>query len=260
MFTDEDFPADPYPGVRPDRSFLHRDGRGYELPDPLAVDGRIPVLAYGSNACPSKITWLRENLGLRGDVIVLRARCTGIAAVWASGVRLRDGQRTATLAAMPGVVETHAVWLATPEQLAVLDVCEGRGKRYHLARLGTSRPAGPTVTVDGLKYVSESVFPPEVTTGTRAGGLRFGEVGRRPRKAWITRESRPGYPNPIACTLKHWMGLPEVFAYVGASPARMPLLVNGRPVRVEELPHPGAQALKGVPASSHGLNVSVIQR
>lgn len=201
LFTDEDFPADPYPGARPDRSFLHRDGRGYELPDPLAVDGHVPVLAYGSNACPSKITWLRENLGLPGEVLVLRARCTGIAAVWAAGRRLRDGQRPATLTAMPGVVETHAVWLTTPEQLAVLDVCEGRGERYHLARLGSSQRA---VTVDG--------------------GL----------------------------------DLTEVFAYVGAGPARMPLLVDGRPVRVEELPQSGAQALKGAPASSHGLDVSIV--
>lgn len=204
LFTDEDFPADPYPGARPDRSFLHRDGRGYELPDPLAADGHVAVLAYGSNACPSKITWLRENLGLPGEVIVLRARCAGIAAVWAAGRRLRDGQRPATLTAMPGVVETHAVWLATAEQLAVLDVCEGRGKRYHLARLDTLQRAGPAVTVDG--------------------GL----------------------------------DLPQVFAYVGAGPERMPLLVDGRPVRVEELPQSGAQALKGAPASSHGLDVSIV--
>lgn len=132
---------------------------------------------------------------------MLRARCTGIAAVWAAGLRARDGQRTATLTAMPGVVETHAVWLATPEQLAVLDVCEGRGQRYHLASLGAT---GSTISVDG--------------------GLE----------------------------------LPEVFAYVGASPARMPLLVAGRPVRVAELPHPAAQELRGVPAASHGLNVSIV--
>lgn len=200
LFTDEDFPADPYPGARPESSFLHRDGRGYALPDRLDIDGRLPVLAYGSNACPSKITWLRENLGLRGEVIVLRARCAGLAAVWGAGLRARDGQRTATLTAMPGVVETHAVWLATPEQVAVLDVCEGRGERYHLASLG----AAESITVDG--------------------GL----------------------------------DLPEIFAYVGAGPARMPLLVDGRPVRVTELPHPGAQALTGVPASSHGLTVSIV--
>ena len=103
------------------------------------VADRLPVLAYGSNACPSKITWLRENLGLRGPVIVLRATCHGLAAVWAAGLRVVDDQRAATLAAAPGVTEEHAVWLATAEQMAVLDRCEGRGVRYDLARLRTGR-------------------------------------------------------------------------------------------------------------------------
>jgi hypothetical protein len=93
------------------------------------------VLAYGSNGCPSKITWLREHLGLAGPVVVVQVRCTGLAAVWAAGLRKRDGQRPATLTAMPGAVEDHAVWFVTPDQLAVLDECEGRGHRYDLARL-----------------------------------------------------------------------------------------------------------------------------
>ncbi len=93
------------------------------------------MLAYGSNACPSKITWLRAELGLTGPVAAARVRCTGLAAVWAAGVRQRDGQRPATLTALPGAVEDHFVWFVTPEQLAVLDVCEGRGNRYDLAVL-----------------------------------------------------------------------------------------------------------------------------
>jgi hypothetical protein len=177
---------------------VHRDGHGYPVADTVAVDGRIPVLAYGSNACPAKITWLRENLGLTGDVTVVRVRCTGMAAVWAAGLRARDGQRTATLAAAPGAVETHAIWLATPEQLAVLDVCEGRGDRYHLARL-------------------------------RSGVTQL-----------------DGTP------------LPPVLAYVGASPARLPLLVHGAPVRTSALGQAEALALRGIPAPSHGLDVVIV--
>jgi hypothetical protein len=156
------------------------------------------VLAYGSNACPAKITWLRENLGLTGDVIVLRALCTDMAAVWAAGFRARDGQRSATLAAYPGAVETHAVWLATPEQLAVLDVCEGRGERYHRARL-------------------------------RSG-----------------------------VSLSDGTELPEVFAYVGANPARLPLLVDGALTRTADVPQGKARSLNGVPAPSHGLDVVIV--
>jgi hypothetical protein len=105
------------------------------------------VLAYGSNACPSKITWLRRTLGLPGPVVVLRVKCIGLSAVWASALRVRDSQRPATLTGAPGVVEHHAVWFATPEQRAVLDVCEGRGTRYHLARLHT----GEITAEDGTR-------------------------------------------------------------------------------------------------------------
>lgn len=159
-FTDHDHPADPYPGTRPAASFVHLDGAGYVLTPDAAVpsgwrlgtrtraldldealrdmgaeptSGRLPVLSYGSNANPSKITWLREQLGLRGPAVVLRAECRGIAAVWSAGVRRRDGQRPAVLAGMPEVAESHTVWLVTPEQRRVLDRCEGRGERYRLA-------------------------------------------------------------------------------------------------------------------------------
>ncbi len=69
-------------------------------------------------------------------MVVLGARTAGLAAVWAAGFRARDGQRTSVLAAAPGAAERHALWLATPDQVAVLDRCEGRGDRHRLARLG----------------------------------------------------------------------------------------------------------------------------
>lgn len=163
-FTDDRHPAEPYPGARPGACFVHLDGAGWPVdPDPMTDSGwrvspdgvdldewlaghgeppmaeRTPVLAYGSNANPAKVTWLREELGLTGPAVVLRARCEGLAAVWASGLRKVDGQRPATLAAMPDVTEEHAVWFATAEQLRVLDRCEGRGLRYRLVRVHSGR-------------------------------------------------------------------------------------------------------------------------
>jgi hypothetical protein len=153
---DAEFPADPYPGTVPPWSFVHLDGLvrpvgpdrsvgGVELGTwldrhgaaPLAA--RVPLLSYGSNRCPGKIAWLRRTLRLAGPVIVLRARTEGVAAVWAHGRRIRDARRPAVLAAAPGVVEEHAVWLADAAQIAVLDRCEGRHEdgRYRLARLHT---------------------------------------------------------------------------------------------------------------------------
>jgi gamma-glutamylcyclotransferase (GGCT)/AIG2-like uncharacterized protein YtfP len=106
---------------------------------PLAV--RVPVLAFGSNRCPSKISWLRRELGLAGPVVVLRVAVSGVAAVWAAGLRARDGARPATLAPAGDdeAPEVHGVWLATPDQVAVLDACEGRGRRYALAWVHAAR-------------------------------------------------------------------------------------------------------------------------
>jgi gamma-glutamylcyclotransferase (GGCT)/AIG2-like uncharacterized protein YtfP len=167
-FLDAEYPDVPYPGRWPGVSYVHDGGVGVPIqPDPGRLAGwrvgdrdlddwlaergaaplaqRVPVLSYGSNRCPSKITWLRRELGLTGPVVLLAADTEDLAAVWASGLRARDGQRPAVLAGAPGVAERHAVWLATRAQLAVLDVCEGRGERYRLARLRT----GSVRTEDG---------------------------------------------------------------------------------------------------------------
>ncbi|MDT8911211.1 gamma-glutamylcyclotransferase [Amycolatopsis sp. PS_44_ISF1] len=180
---------------------MHFDRAGHELATaPPGWRARTPVLAYGSNACPSKISWLRAHLGLAGPVVVLKVRCAGLAAVWASGLRQRDGQRPATLAALPGVAEDHAVWFATPEQLAVLDVCEGRGHRYDLARL-----TGADIRLED---------------GSRLDG---------------------------------------VHAYVANSAIRLPLLVDGRPVRVADVGQARAAALSGFPAAGHGVPCEVLE-
>jgi gamma-glutamylcyclotransferase (GGCT)/AIG2-like uncharacterized protein YtfP len=170
-WPDASFPAEPYPGTRPPASFVQVDGLSRALaPDDAApsgwrVDGldldawleargaaplagRVPVLAYGSNANPSKITWMREHRDLTGPVVVLRASTTGLAAAWAAGLRVVDDQRPAVLVAAAGRTEQHAVWMAAPEQFASLDRVEGRvadPQRYRLARLRT----GTVRTEDG---------------------------------------------------------------------------------------------------------------
>jgi gamma-glutamylcyclotransferase (GGCT)/AIG2-like uncharacterized protein YtfP len=218
-FADEDYPAAPYPGRRPPGSFVHDDATGWALtPHPQGwrvgdqdlddwltsrdaepMSERVPVLCYGSNVCPTKLTWLRTTLGLEGPAVLLHARCTGLAAVWASGLRVVDTQRPATLAALPGNTEDHAVWLATRDQTRVLDRCEGRGERYRLVRVDTGEV--------------------RLQDGTLVDG-------------------------PLA--------------YTAAAPRRMPLLVDGRPVRCLDVPQAGAAALTGVPADTDGLTVREI--
>lgn len=173
---DADWPADPYPGARPAGSWVHLDGLVHPLrPGPWAVAGtpldawltargapevasREPVLAYGSNACPSKVALLRRE-GLDGPVVVLRCTTTGVAAVWCAHPRVRDDQLPAVLVGAPARVEEHALWLATPDQRAVLDACEGRGVRYRLAELAPPvvvRTEDGTVVPRPLAYVTGS--------------------------------------------------------------------------------------------------------
>ena len=243
VWTDTEHPADPYPGAVPAVSYVHVDGVARAI-DGGAVDGlpldawlrgrgaaplagRLPVLAYGSNRCPSKITWLRRALGLGPDpVVVLRARTTGVVAVWAAGLRARDGVRPAVLAAAPGVVEEHAVWLATPDQIAVLDRCEGRDQRFRLARLRTG-----SVVVDGRVFDHASIAG-DVPARTAPAGASAGST--RLTVAVDVPVERP------------WV-------YLGHAEIRRPLLVDGAPVRCADVSQDVAGTLSGETAVGDGL-------
>ena len=259
MWPDVDHPAEPYPGAVPPVSYVHADGiaRGIAggAVDGLPLDawlraqgaaplaGRLPVLAYGSNRSPSKITWLRRELGLGADpVVVLRARTTGVAAVWAAGLRARDGARPAVLAAAPGVVEDHAVWLATPEQIAVLDRCEGRDERFRLARLRTG-----TVVVDGAALGPGAPLSPGLGRAVPAAADGPGAPEELP----------PGVPagtRGAGATEVTEVVVERPWVYIGHAEIRRPLLVDGAPVRCADVPQEVAMTLVGQPAESDGLD------
>ena len=256
---DTDFPADPYPGAVPPFSFVHLDEHSH----PLTFDGcwRVggagagpvarrtrcaPARGAGPRCCPtartatpSKITWLRRALGLTGPVVVLRARTEGLAAVWASGFRARDGQRTSVLGAAPGASEQHAVWLATPEQVAVLDRCEGRGDRYRLARLGTGAVGH---TDDGLRieapwcYLGLSAIRRPLLVGGRP--VRCADLGQA---AAFDLDGEPAPDDGLSATTVHGAPDPDewpaaLFVYGTLQPGQpaWPLLAGhtvGRPRR-----------------------------
>jgi hypothetical protein len=168
------FPADPYPGRRPDGSFVVAEGRVRQVvPSPLSpsgwvcadhrdldellaalgVDGlvgRVAVLAYGSNANPAKLAALRI-----GPVVALRVTTTRLAAAWCTDPR-GDGQIPATLVSAPGAVEIHHVLLCTPAQMARFDRVEGRAAGIYdlgVLRTGTVTVEGGDVLSDVLAYV-----------------------------------------------------------------------------------------------------------
>jgi len=260
VWPDVDHPAEPYPGAVPPVSYVHADGvaRGIArgAVGGLALDawlraqgaaplaGRLPVLAYGSNRSPSKITWLRRSLGLGADpVVVLRARTTDVAAVWAAGLRARDGARPAVLAAAPGVVEEHAVWLATPEQIAVLDRCEGRDERFRLARLRTG-----TVVVDGAALGPGLAFAAPAAADDPAG-VPSGPSAAAELPPGASARTRGSGASEVTEVL-----VERPWVYLGHAQIRRPLLVDGAPVRCADVPQEVAMTLVGEPAESDGLD------
>jgi hypothetical protein len=151
------FPALPYPGQRPDGSFVVQNGQVWgldprgggwvdrETADPVSLDGRSLVLAYGSNANPEKLS---EKLD--GTVLVLRCQVLDFAAVWSSA-RRNEGSVVATIVADPGYVETQHVLAVTEHQLEQMDGWEGHPKYYE-------RQAFP----DGSVLLESGAMPSEV--------------------------------------------------------------------------------------------------
>lgn len=169
-----DWPEDPYPGSWPDHSYVvepagdaddeaHvlavevsaevasgwavRDGATSTCLDDWLVERglvplgeRVAVLSFGSNRCPSKVA--RQG----GPYVNLRARTDGLAAVWSHGAR-GDGQVVATLVAAEGRQDEFFVSWCSPDDVALLDVVEGRGARYDLVEL----EPGAVVLEDGSR-------------------------------------------------------------------------------------------------------------
>lgn len=127
-----------YPGPRPEVSFVvtnegvHRVGGRRSVSDidgSVDIKGRHAVLAYGSNADPSKLS---ERLAWPGSepVVVLRARVAEWGAAWATGRRYIDSSPVVVLLPRPGHTAATHVALLTNEQLDVMDGWEGHPDRY----------------------------------------------------------------------------------------------------------------------------------
>ena len=158
-----EFAIDPYPGTRPAGSFvIDVDARCWPVrldearPSGWIVDaaegpacldswlaergatplaGRVPLLGYGSNACPGKV--LRNGTPLPS--VHLACTIEDVASVWCAG-HTRAGQVPVTLAVAPGHEEAATVMMCDRAELAVLDRVEGRaGRFYDLVLLGRGR-------------------------------------------------------------------------------------------------------------------------
>ncbi|PJJ58001.1 hypothetical protein CLV56_2244 [Mumia flava] len=171
-----DWPEDPYPGRWPDHSYVvGEDGvvhavevdaatpSGWAVrsgPVPVCLDawlrerglqglaGRTAVLSFGSNRCPSKL--LRQG----GPWVNLACETSGLAAVWSHGTRAYDEQVVATLVGAQDHAAPFFVSLCTDEELALLDVVEGRGTGYDLVPIDPAQ----VVLADGSSPDAVSAY------------------------------------------------------------------------------------------------------
>lgn len=176
-----------YPFARPACSYLFVDGTMQLLLKEI-VTGRIPVLASGSNAAPSRLA--AKFGGADGVIPVTRAVLHDFAVVFA-GHFTGYGAIPATLVSHPGAATNIWITWLTQDQLTIMHRSEGvigcreMEQRYDYVELKhlDLRPEGiPAVTKAG-GYLSRRMLAPE------GKPLRFAEVFSKScsLKAWPER-------------------------------------------------------------------------
>ncbi|MFG3131486.1 hypothetical protein [Streptomyces tendae] len=115
-----------YPGAWPRESGLLDGDRLLPLDRPVydEEDGRVPVLAIGSNASPGQLRHKMAEFGIDSPIPMVRSRVTGLD-IGVSAHVSRMGYVSASPVGAPGTVrELFVLWLDA-EQLAVIDASEG---------------------------------------------------------------------------------------------------------------------------------------
>lgn len=122
-----------YPYSRPAGSYLFTGGEARELSDDAEFEGRLPVLACGSNAAPSQ---LLRKYGTSGDfripvtAAVLRDICCSFSAHFSS-----YGSVAAAITHASGAAtNVHITWL-DPQELKRMHETEAIGTNYSFAKL-----------------------------------------------------------------------------------------------------------------------------
>ncbi len=130
--------ATEYPYAAPERSYLFQGGQPLDLvaPDAAVFQGRIAVLAHGSNRSPQQLArkfldprFEAPRSGVEGTIPVTYGWLEGYDVVFAAHVA-RYGAVTSTLAAVPAVRARVALTWLTPRQLAYMHETERMNYTY----------------------------------------------------------------------------------------------------------------------------------
>jgi hypothetical protein len=127
-----------YPYARPAGSYLFTAGDARDLPDDISLEGRVPVLACGSNAAPEQ---LRRKYGISSKVkIPVTAAILDDIACTYSAHFTAYGSVAATLCDAPGIrSHAHITWL-TNSELEQMHATEAVGSNYRFIEF-----AGPSL-------------------------------------------------------------------------------------------------------------------
>ncbi|MEW2298467.1 hypothetical protein AB0958_00570 [Streptomyces sp. NPDC006655] len=113
-----------YPGSWPADSGLLDGDRLLPLDRLVHDDGRVPVLAVGSNACPAQLQHKMAESAVVGPIPMVRARVTGLAVGVSAHVSRLGYVSASPFRSATAVRELFVVWL-DGRQLEVIDASEG---------------------------------------------------------------------------------------------------------------------------------------
>lgn len=122
-----------YPFDIPEHSFVYENGEVRAFEDASERDGRIPVIACGSNRAPKQIAW-KYRAEENSKIPVERAWLADFDVVHVAHLT-HYGSVAATLQHVGAMrVEVSINWL-TEDQLTLMHETESIGSHYHYARL-----------------------------------------------------------------------------------------------------------------------------
>lgn len=113
-----------YPGTWPADSALLDGDRLLPLERLVHDDGRVPVLAVGSNASPAQLQHKMAESGTSGPIPMVRTRVSGLDVGVSAHVSRLGYVSASPLRSPTSVRELFVVWLDGP-QLEVIDASEG---------------------------------------------------------------------------------------------------------------------------------------
>lgn len=147
--------AKAYPFAIPERSYLYDKGAARDLDAArLEKDGRVPVLAAGSNQSPEQIG--RKYAALGGDVVIpaQRGRLQGFDVVYAAHLS-SYGSLPATFQASPEAAVTVFVLWLDAAQLQRMHETEGNYTYDHLSGITVALDDGAGTLGEAYAYSSK---------------------------------------------------------------------------------------------------------